>query len=146
MWEWTKRISFTISSVLSYMMPKPLAGSTFTTISAPAQALGPVIVCHLKLYYNSSTIRNTAQWRFFFFLASSKFKLLLKFYFGSGSRSQIISAPEHWFWYFWTTGIGITLKTRRSSALMATRSSWMSRADSSSPDRLVSMIINSKLL
>ena len=39
---------------------------------APAPPLSPAIYCHLKLYYNSSTIRNMSQWRLFFILAFSK--------------------------------------------------------------------------
>ena len=67
-------------------------------ILAPAPAPASAKYCHLKLYYNSNTIRNMFQWRFFFILASSKLTavhIYLKdnFGFGSGSRSQKISAP-----------------------------------------------------
>ena len=41
----------------------------YRVISVPALALA--INCHLKLYYNSSILRNMSQWRFFSILASN---------------------------------------------------------------------------
>ena len=58
----------------NYLFSAPASGSfsapPLSIISAPAPA--PAIYCHLKLYYNSSTIRNKSQWKFFFILAYSK--------------------------------------------------------------------------
>ena len=77
----------------------PVLRSRNYLFSAPASA----IYCHLTLYYNSSTIRNMSQWRFFFIPTSSKLtavNIYQKYSFGSGSRSKIISAllapaPQH---------------------------------------------------
>ena len=77
-----------------YLFSAPTPAPPLSIISAPAPAPAPVIFCHLKLYYNSSTIRSTSQWKFFFILASSKLTAV-NFYqkYNVGSRSQIISAP-----------------------------------------------------
>ena len=70
----------------------------------------PYTYCHLKLYYNSSSIRNMLQWRFIFILASSKLTAVNVYSQNNyGSGSQIISAPlaparQHWFtMWIWKT-------------------------------------------
>ena len=70
-----KKILNDLESVLrsrNYLFLAPAPHFPFTSAPAPAPAPASAIYCHLKLYYNSSTIRNMSQWRFFFNLSSSK--------------------------------------------------------------------------
>ena len=48
----------------SFSAPPLSITSAPAPVLAPAPA--PALYCHLKLYYNSSTIRNKSLWRFFF--------------------------------------------------------------------------------
>ena len=67
----------------------------------PSPALA--IYCHLKLYNNSSVIRNMIQWRFIFILASTKPTAvsIKKDNFSSGSKYQVSApqTPQHRFFH-----------------------------------------------
>ena len=59
----------------NYLFSAPTPAPHLSIISAPAPAPTPAIYCHLKLYYNSSTIRNMSQLSFFFILILASFRL-----------------------------------------------------------------------
>ena len=50
------------------------SGSTFVPYFGSGSSSSNTVYCHLKLYYNSSTISNVSQWRVFFII-SSKLKI-----------------------------------------------------------------------
>ena len=88
--------------MIFYSVAEPkliIFGSTFVhNFGSSSRSCHPVIYCHLKLNYNGGTIRNMSPLH-----PLTKLTLIniyCKNNFGSGSGSQITSAPpapQHWF-------------------------------------------------